>query len=162
MRICFVVVMLAFIVWSCDENRVFEKNHDFEEIGWQLKDSVVFDFEIKDLKDSYNIYCNVRNSLNYPYARFFVRYELQDSSGKPLQKNLAETFLFDRKTGKPFGESGLGDIYDQRVQLLSKYQFPYSGKFKMMFQQEMRKDTIDGILAIGLRVERSEIIPPVK
>jgi gliding motility-associated lipoprotein GldH len=154
MRICLSTAVILILLSSCDGNRVFEKNHDFEASGWRLNDSVIFDFEIKDTLSSYNIYCNIRNSLNYPYARFFVRYELQDSSGKNLNNKLAEAFLFDRKTGKPFGTSGLGDIYDQRVPIISEYHFPYNGKYKLTFTQEMRKDTIDGILAVGLRIEK--------
>jgi gliding motility-associated lipoprotein GldH len=63
-------------------------------------------------------------------------------------------FLFDQHTGKPQGSSGLGDIYDQRFPVISNYKFPSPGKYKVSFEQFMRKDTLEGVLAIGLRVER--------
>ena len=70
--------------------------------------------------------------------------------------------LFDPKTGKPFGRSGLGDIYDHRLQFIKNFKFPYSGKFRMKFKQEMRKDSLDGILAVGLRVEKVNSDPGIK
>lgn len=155
MRIFFIVTFLALTLYGCDESRVYEKNRDFENRSWLVNDSAEFEFEIRDTISRYNLYCNVRNSLNYPYSRLFITYSLLDSSGQEFQKKLAEAFLFDRTTGKPFGSSGLGDIYDQRIPLLTKFQFPHSGKYKVRFEQEMRKDTIEGILAVGLRVERA-------
>lgn len=157
MRIVTVFFLLAMVFAACDETRVYDKNHDFEERFWLVSDTAIFDFDISDTTQHYNLYCNVRNSVAYPYSRLFLNYYLGDSTGKVIRKNLAQTYLFDQKTGKPMGTSGLGDIYDQRVLLLNNYDFPYQGKYKVWFEQYMRKDTLEGILAIGLRVEKTKL-----
>jgi gliding motility-associated lipoprotein GldH len=148
---------LAAIVWltaSCDDQRVFENNQEFKTRSWVVNEEPVFEFNIPDSTQSYSLYYNVRNSLDYPYARIFVTYALYDSTGKQLSKKLVYHDLFDEKSGRPFGESGLGDLYDHQFPLLTKYQFPSQGKYAVKLTQFMRMDTLQGVLAVGVRVER--------
>lgn len=155
MRIVVPFLLLAVFLSACDNTRVYEKNRDFDGRSWQVNDTTAFEFEIKDTAQLYNLYCNLRNTVSFPYARLFVNYSLEDSTGKPLQKKLVQTFLFDQQTGKPQGTSGLGDIYDHQIRLMGNHRFPYAGKYNMRFEQYMRTDTLEGILAVGLRVEKA-------
>ena len=156
MRAFFGFTILAISFFSCDGNRVYEKNTDFHSRHWLVSERPEFEFQIKDTLQSYNLYCNVRNSLDYPFARIFITYYLQDSTGVALEKQMVRQLLFDDKTGEPQGESGLGDIYDHIIPLKTNYQFPYSGKYSVVFEQFMRIDTLAGILAVGLRVEANK------
>ena len=108
MRIAVVALAILVVVLSCDSERVYEKNFDFDSRFWLISEQPDFEFMIDDSIQVYNLYCNIRNSVSYPYSRLFVNAYLQDSSGSVLQKKLTEVFLFDPKTGKPFGESGIG------------------------------------------------------
>lgn len=155
MRIAPTVLAVLMLVFSCDSERVYEKNFDFESRFWEITEQPLFEFEINDAVSRYNLYGNLRNSASYPYSRLFVNAYLQDSSGSLLQKKLTTVYLFDQKTGKPLGESGIGDIYDHRIKLMENYQFPYAGKFSMKLEQYMRLDSLEGILAVGLRVEKA-------
>ena len=152
----FAVIVVCFI--CCDEQRVFEKNTDFDSRYWLVNDTAEFEFDIRDSLESYNLYCNVRNSLDYPYARIFVTYYLKDSTGVVMEKDLIGKLLFDDKTGEPFGESGLGDLYDHRLLLKQGYRFPHPGKYRVSFEQYMRTDTLAGVLAVGLRVEKNATV----
>lgn len=155
MRSFFSFAIIFTVFCSCDEERVFEKNMDFDSRTWLVNDKPEFEFEISDTLTAYNLYCNVRNTVSYPYARIFITYYLQDSSGTLLEKKLIGQLLFDDKTGEPQGTSGLGDIYDHRLPLKMDYRFDYPGRYKVKFEQYMRTDTLAGILAVGLRVEKS-------
>lgn len=145
--------LLVLLVCSCDRERLYEKNHDFAERAWLSNDSPAFDFEVTDTVKTYNLYCNIRNSVEYPYSRIFINYSLQDSSGTSVSKNMISAFLFEEKTGKPVGSSGLGDVYDQQVPVLKNYQFKTPGTYSMKLEQFMRTDTLAGILAVGFRLE---------
>lgn len=151
----FALTIIITVFISCDEQRVYEKNTDFDSRYWLVNEKPAFDFEIGDSLDTYNLYCNVRNSLDYPFARIFITYHLQDSTGMLLEKQMVGQLLFDEKTGEPFGESGLGDLYDHRILLKQNFKFPRTGKYTVSFEQFMRSDTLTGILAVGLRIERS-------
>jgi gliding motility-associated lipoprotein GldH len=154
MRILLLAFCTAIILVACDENRIYEKNVDFQQRFWAAQDTVVFEFEVADNNVNYNLYTDIRNSVSYPWSRIFFNYSLLDSNGTVLQKDMKENLLFDPKTGKPAGTSGLGDIYDHRVKVISNFKFPGPGKYKMKFDQAMRADSLQGILAVGLRVEK--------
>lgn len=153
MRVLLGVAFAAFLLAGCDENRVYDRNTDFDARQWLVSEKPVFDFEIADTA-SYDLYCNLRNSLSYPYARIFMTWYLRDSTGSQLEKKLISTMLFDEKTGEPFGDTGLGDIYDHTIALKTNYRFPGPGKYSVSFEQFMRTDTLAGILAVGLRIEK--------
>jgi gliding motility-associated lipoprotein GldH len=155
MRVVITFLSLAIFLSACDKTRVYEKNHDFDKRHWLASETTVFDFDITDTAASYNLYCNIRNTVAFPYSRLFVNYYLEDSTGRLIQKKLTQAFLFDKDTGKPHGASGLGDIYDQRVPVIDNYKFARAGKYRMRFEQYMRMDTLPGILAVGLRVEKA-------
>jgi len=147
---------LFFYLTSCDSNRIYEKNIEFEDRAWKVMDEPRFEFLVSDTVQHYNLYYNVRNSLDYPYARIFITYHLYDSTGKELNKKLINNDLFDQKTGEPFGESGIGDLFDHRLPILNHYRFSYPGKYSIKLDQLMRQDTLKGVIAVGVRVERSE------
>lgn len=155
MRFFFALITFSAFLLSCDDGRVYEKNTDFESRYWLVNDKPEFEFVVTDSLATYNLYCNIRNSLEYPFARIFVTYYLRDSLGVVLEKNLVQQMLFDEKTGQPFGETGLGDLYDHRILLRQNYRFAGTGKHKISFEQYMRTDTLGGILAVGLRVEKN-------
>src|SRR5687767_9103415 len=126
------VVIICFAL-SCDDERVYENNTDFDTRYWPVTEKPVFEFEIADTLQSYNLYCNVRNSLDYPYARIFITYYLYDSTDLVLDKNMVQQMLFDDKTGEPLGESGLGDIYHHRIPIKMHHRFERRGKYKVSF-----------------------------
>jgi gliding motility-associated lipoprotein GldH len=157
MRVLLFVAIACIGLVACDKARVYEQNEDFENGYWLVTEKPEFDFLINRSIDKHTLYANIRNSVSYPYARIFYTYYLLDSTGAELEKKLISQFLFDGKTGKPFGSSGLGDIYDHQLELLKDYQFKYPGKYTVRFEQFMRVDTLQGILALGLRVENSTL-----
>lgn len=156
MRVLFALTVLIALLTSCDSQRIFEKNTDFDSRRWMVSEKPMFEFAV-DSARSYHLYCNIRNSLEYPYARIFINWTLMDSTGTVLHKDLVQHMLFNEKTGEPYGDSGLGDIYDHRVPLKRDYRFPYAGKYRVSFQQYMRMDTLSGVLAVGFRLENAEL-----
>ena len=148
-------LLLVLLVLGCDPSRVYEENADFPQRYWLVNEQPAFEFTIDKTNTRYNLYLNLRNELSYSNSRIFINYSLADSSGAIIHKELVSHFLFDKKTGKPFGNSGLGDIYDHQFLLLKNFEFKQPGKHTMHFEQFMRTDTLKGILAVGLRVERS-------
>lgn len=154
MRVVLIVFLVAVVLMGCDTSRVFEDNKDFARRAWAVADTVVFEFNISDPSQRYNVLYNIRNSLDYPYSRIFVNYTLEDSTHRVLATKLAGNYLFDVKTGEPQGNSGLGDIYDHRFPLFENKEFA-AGKYYVKLQQYMRTDTLQGVLAAGIRVEKA-------
>jgi len=146
------VFILLFV--SCDPARVYETNRDFEGALWPLADTALFTFNISDTSLQYNIWINVRNSNDFKTSRLFLKYSLADSSNNPLRNRMLEEALFNKKTGEPFGSSGLGSIYVHRFLVESNINFPAQGRYSVKLNHMMRTDTLQEILSIGARVEK--------
>ncbi len=153
MRI-FVFLLLCVLISACDARRVFEENTDFEKRSWLASDHPTFSIEVADNNQLYNVKVNFRNSLEYPKANLYYQFTLQDSLGGEIEKKLINNFIFDEKTGEPFGSSGLGDIFDHQFPVLENYRFNAPGKYTIQLEQFMRMDTLSGILSAGVRVEK--------
>ena len=147
-------VLLIGVLWlsSCDQHRVFEENVDFQDKQWLVDTVPAFQFEIKDPSQPYNIYWNVRNTIEYPYRNLYITYYLEDTSGHHIASDLHDMLLFEPKTGRPYG-SGLGDIFSHQLLALPDYHFDSAGVYRIRLQQYMRTDTLPDIVSVGVRVE---------
>jgi gliding motility-associated lipoprotein GldH len=154
MRLGYILILLS-VLCACDSDRLYEQNIILKERYWRVDEPLVFDFHIDDPSQRYSIYYNVRNSLEFPYARLFVQYTLSDSVGTTIANKLNAQYLFDQKTGKPFGQSGIGDVFDHQFLIIEKYKFNQPGKYQLKIEQYNRQDTLRGILAVGFRLEKS-------
>src|SRR5436190_3659770 len=143
------VVLSAFLLClvSCDPARVYETNRDFEDTRWLATDTATFSFSIPDTTANYNVWLNLRNSIDFETARIFLNYQLLDSASTSIRKRLIEQTLFDKKTGQPFGDSGLGDIYSHQFLIESNINFPSGGPFQVRLNQMMRTDTLTEVLS---------------
>jgi gliding motility-associated lipoprotein GldH len=156
MRYIFFLLLASLCIASCDSNRVYEDYKEFKTKSWLVNDPASFEFEISDTTKKYNLYYNIRNSLEYPFARIFVNYSLVDSTGTEISKQLLSNYLFDQKTGQPLGRSGLGDVYDNQFLILENLYFKKSGNYRFQLEQFNRLDTLTGIIAVGFRLETAQ------
>ncbi len=147
-------ILIFLISVSCDRNRVFEDTVDFPAKTWQYDSTVVFDFVIEDVSLDYNLYYQIRNTIDFPKTRLFVTYFMEDSVGQILEQKLVFENLFDAKTGQPFGK-GFAGTHEHQFLIFNDYTFPYSGNYRMRLQQFMRDDVLEGIVSVGFRVEKS-------
>jgi len=155
MRIIFSFPIILFCFASCNESRIYEDSEDYANRFWIADSIASFSFEIPDSKEKYNLYFNVRNTNNYPYHNLYIQYTLKDSV-KVLNEELVNKFLFNEKSGEPYG-SGLGDLFSHQFMLLEDYKFDKSGNYTIEFQHYMREDSLKGIVSAGVRVEHATL-----
>lgn len=151
-----ILLFIACMAVSCGDGKIYQEFTDFDGRYWLASDTASFQFEVTDTTSRYNVYCNIRNSTHYPYSRLFVNFTLADTAGHKYHHALLQDFLFDPKTGEPFGETGLGDLYDHQFPVLTNYKFKGSGPYQVTLEQYMRTDTLQGVLSVGLGVEKVE------
>jgi gliding motility-associated lipoprotein GldH len=147
------VILALLTLFGCDSKRVYEKNIDFSDKVWASRDIKTFTFDIPDIENGYNIYFNVRNTMDYPHYNLYISYQLKDSLNQIIHEELKNVNLFDPKTGAPFGQSSLGDIFNHQVLLLENFKFKNSGVKTLDLQQYMRYDSLREILSTGVRIE---------
>lgn len=144
--------LLFLLVTACDPERLYEQNHDFDKRCWNTVEKPEFSFLISDTTTAYNIYVNIRNDNDYPFSNLYFTFRLSDATGV-IQEKLLSAELFDRKSGKPLGSSGIGYLFDHRIPVLQNYRFTGPGTYTIRFEHFMRTDTLCGIRAMGLRIE---------
>ena len=143
----------ALLIAGCDPARVYETNYDMKNGQWLLSDSLSFNITVPDTSKTYNVFLNIRNTIDFETARLFVQYQLADST-MVIRKRLVEYNLFDRKTGEPFGDSGLGNIYSHQILLEHGIRFHNNGSYAITLNHMMRSDTLAEIRSVGIRVEQ--------
>lgn len=146
---------LLMFLYACDSSKVYQEFEDFDESYWGQDNRISFEFFIEDESQNYNLLALFRNSLSYPYNNMYYRYQLTDPEGTVMSEDLKQIFLFDAKTGEPYG-SGVGDLFDQKQPILENYKFDSPGTYKIELEQAMRLDTLPFILSVGWRVETAE------
>lgn len=152
------ILVLAICILACSDSKVYDRFIDLPETGWAVQQRIDFDLTIPSDTIAYDGFGRVRNESDYNWSRLFIQYVLLDSVGKVMDDRLLEFMLFDPKTGKAYGKSGLGDIYDHELKIFEKYKFPARGKYKVRLTQMMRTDTLTGIHAVGVAVLPAEEI----
>jgi len=151
----FLITCLLFGLFSCDSARVYEENVDFKNPYWIKGQPLEFQFQIDDQLVKHDLIFNIRNSLSYPLQNIYIQYTLSDSLNREMISEMKEFYLFDQKTGEPFGD-GLGDIFDNSFALFEGYDFNNTGLYSIKIEQFMRLDSLPMILSAGIRIQKSQ------
>ncbi|MDX5438534.1 MAG: gliding motility lipoprotein GldH [Pontibacter sp.] len=145
------IAALVLLLTACDPARVYEQNVDLPEGNWQIDNAPVFEFEINDTTQLYDVFFNIRYNLRYDYYNLYLRHQLIGPDNTQISAKLHEVLLMDSKTGKPLG-NGSSDTYDLQVLALDNVKFSKQGKYSLKLTQYMRRDPLPHILAVGVRV----------
>jgi gliding motility-associated lipoprotein GldH len=157
MRNACLLLMLIFLgLASCQTPAIYQDFRNFEQGIWVNDSILTFTFPVTDPSQPYDLYYHVRNTLDYPYSNLYIKYELQDSTGKIIRANMHETYLMEPVTGKPYGK-GVGDFFDHKVKVLEQVSLPYAGNYRFQIKQYMRPDTLVQVMSVGFSVENSTI-----
>ena len=143
-----------FLLISCSDTRIFDRDHDFENASWHIDSVQTFEVEVADTTARYNFYYKIRNAADYEFYNLYLKYTLEDSLHRKIKGDLQELILFDPKTGSTYG-SGLGDIFSHEFPALKNYSFLAAGTYYFKIQQYMREEELAGIHSAGLRVDKA-------
>ncbi len=147
----FVVCGLSLLFVACDSRRIYEENREIPETGWDVKNKINFEVDIKDTLMLHNFYINVRNSDGYPFSNLFLFIKTTNPDGY-AKMDTFEVVLAD-DNGKWTG-SGIGDLWDNQRLWKTNVRFPKSGKYTFTYEQAMRNEILPLILDVGLRIEK--------
>ncbi|MFC0875006.1 gliding motility lipoprotein GldH [Saccharicrinis sp. FJH2] len=141
---------LSLLLYACDPHMVYDTWNTIPDNSWNKDSVTVFNPIILDTINPVNIVIGVRNTNDYPYSNLWLFVTTKTPSGMSL-KDTFEVVLAS-SYGKWYG-SGWGNTYTslhyyQRNVILNE-----SGEYTISLQHGMRKDNLEGINAVGLRIE---------
>ncbi|CAN5384566.1 hypothetical protein BH11BAC2_BH11BAC2_02220 [soil metagenome] len=145
------VVIITILFVSCDRNRVFEQNQKIEKGLWDMDQPVVITAVITDTVNPHNVFINFRNAGTYPFSNIFLFVNTRLPDGQ-MDRDTAEVLLATPE-GKWMGK-GLGDIWDNQVLFKQNVRFPKAGEYRFELTHAMRMNPLQGIMDVGMRVER--------
>lgn len=143
-------VITAFFI-SCDSSRVFDNTSRIKDSAWKRQEPVSFDFSIKDTTALYNVYIQVRNTTDYAFSNLYLFLTTKDAAGQ-FSKDTIECVLAD-PDGKWLGK-GLGKLKENRILIKKDMRWQIPGSYHIQIEQAMRKEILEGISDIGLRIEK--------
>ena len=155
MKVWFVFFsVLSLFFLSCGKGKIFTEYKKVDsENGWSKKEKIIFEPEIKDTVNLYNVFVNVRHASIYPYKNLYIFLTTEYPDGRKEIDTLDCTLADEQN--KWLGD-GAGDLWDNSVLLQSNVRFPKAGKYKFTYEQGMRVDPLPMILDLGLTIERAD------
>ncbi|MDR1876034.1 MAG: gliding motility lipoprotein GldH [Flavobacteriaceae bacterium] len=149
MKKVLIIFILAVLCIQCNDPYEFSEMNNINN-SWNKKDTVNFNFVIKNAKDKKNINLVVRNNNDYPFSNLYLFIKLKQGQ-KTISIDTLNYRLADN-TGKWLG-SGMGSVKEIYFQYKRDYNFPEDGKYTLSVVQGMRKDTLKGIEDFGVNIE---------
>jgi gliding motility-associated lipoprotein GldH len=149
----FLVLCFAWVLNSCDSNRVYEENFSVENNVWNYEDVKTFSFDITDTLSPLDLYVNIRTTSDYQYSNLYVYLYSAYPNGYSDKDTLE--FILAEQDGKWLGESS-GTVIENQILISRGGRFPYSGKYTFKIQHAMREKDLPEIIDIGFRVALME------
>lgn len=144
---------LLLAITACNSNSVYDRYLPLPDREWHWKNNAAFEVQIEDTTRLYNVYVNLRADRDYEYSNLFVLLHTKSPAGDSTTRRL-EFDLFE-PDGRPTGKTS-GTIYEHRRLALKDITFHQVGTYVFSIEQNMRTNTLKGLLDVGLSVEKGE------
>jgi len=154
-RFSLVIALILLLGSGCNRNVAFENYNPIPEGGWHQNSLAIFQFEIRDTLNTYDLQFHIRHHIDYSYRNLWVFATIDYPDGQTTRDTIE--FLIADNQGYWFGK-GVGKIKENHILLSRHIRFDQPGTYTFSFQQAMReKDMIlEHIQDIGLSVVRNK------
>ena len=150
-RILFFLFFPVLFFGSCMSSPYYQKSITIPGNEWSYKFQPSFKFEIKDTAALYDLYFIIRHTEAYPYSNIWLKVKTKLPGDTLFEESHVEIPLAE-KSGKWLGK-GMGEIWEQRLILGTKWTFKNPGMCEIKLEQNMRIDPLPDVLNVGIRVE---------
>ena len=147
----FLFIIFSVLLYSCGSGIVFDKNKTITGEKWNREDKITFDVKIEDTLLPTDFFLNVRNTTDYRFANLylFINTIFPD---KKFARDTIECIL-STPEGKWLGK-GISRLKESHILLKKGIRFPKKGIYRFEIEQGMRKEQLEGIADIGIRIQK--------
>lgn len=147
-----VIVALTCMAVSCAQP-AYDSSVLVDDESWHRDSVATFDVPIADTTHSYNLFVNLRNTVDYRYQNLYIFIDILAPNGATMRDTM-ECFLADN-AGRWLGK-GRGALRDNRFVYRTGVRFATEGVYRFKLQQAMRVEELKGVSNVGLRVEAAQ------
>jgi len=147
------IFIFAVVVFSCNNNIVFDDYKAFENQTWNADSIIVLDYSVIDTISQNRLIIKVRHTIDYEFQNLFLFIKAEKTDTLEL--------LLANKEGKWLGK-GIGDVREVEVVYRKDKVFPKKGNITFEIEQAMRYGKLEkiqhlnNIKAIGLSIQKQD------
>jgi gliding motility-associated lipoprotein GldH len=149
---CFLLFFLLIGLMACDDRTFFKAEKDISDGIWAYRDTVDFQFSVTDTTELYDMYALFTYADTFATQNVYLKLYTRFPDGKRLKKTRSFD-LFDA-AGSSTGSCS-GHRCTARVLLQNNAYFNQAGEYVLTLEQFMRQDSLSGVVAVGLELERT-------
>ncbi len=151
-KLSFFLLISVLVFTSCNNNSVFEQRQKFENYTWNRLKPLMFEFNIENTDQEYNVFFTLRHITQYPYDDLKTNLTITSPSGE--ERTTVHTFKIKDSEGKFLGD-GAGDLWDLKLPVKENMSFNEKGKYRFQIDNLMDYYDVVGLLDFGLIVEKA-------
>lgn len=145
--------IITLISTSCRNRNYYSDNVTFPGAEWSNSNPLLFNAPIDDTITPFNIELIIRTNPGYPYRNLFIFFTTTSPGGLSIRDTVE--YMLSNERGERFGK-GTGSIMSLNVPFKENVIFPEKGIYKFKIEQGMRREELEGIEDISLRIIKNE------
>lgn len=150
-KLYLLILIAALYLNACDEQRIFERDIDFNQQEWQSTDTLEFAVNIEN-QTPVNLYVNLRHRFDFNWRNVWLNLGIYFPNDSLYEMPI--NIPLSQPDGQWFGDCS-GDICRLQFPLdqYTNYAFSDTGEFIIRLSHEMREDPLLEIISAGIRLE---------
>ncbi len=147
------ILLVLTIFQQCQNSYYYEAEIEIPESGWDSKQAAIFETEITDSLQNFNIIFNLGNTNEYRFSNIWFFVKTTAPSGASHKDTLE--YIISKKSGEWLGKKS-GGSWISKMYFKNAIRFPEVGKYKFEIWQGMRTKNLKGITQMGIMFEEVE------
>jgi len=147
------ILIALFLFISCkEEGVIYSTQRLIPKQIWNSKDTLVYNFNIKDTIKHYDIYLNMRNSSSYKWSNIYIFSDLKFPNDS-IRRDTTHFYLTDIQ-GRWLGTNS-GTIIDNTLPIFKNKRFPLIGDYSLTIEQAMRDLELKEVINVGIKIKET-------
>lgn len=145
------LVSSALALFSCQPIDLYERVVSIPRQEWKSSFKPQFKFVIRDSQSRYDVFVLLRHNEKYEFNNIWISLTYQ-RQGEPAVSGQYELPLANNEG---WLGSSMDDLYEHRIRITPPGGIPFKeGEYTFTIGQIMRKDPLENVLNVGLRIEK--------
>lgn len=142
-------LVLSMLYISCDSPIMYQKQIDVKG-SWSYEDAMVFDFEVNNIEESYEMLLALEYSIDFDYQNLYLKIQTSYPDGKTVDDILS--IKLANKMGSWLGSCS-GNACTIDIQLQDEFKFQSSGSYQISVSQHSRDENLSGIIGAEMTIK---------